>query len=88
MTASAEKRASKILKGPSSYNRLFDMLGDDQEKCDLLHRAILEHQMLTILQCVWHAKELTCQAWRNRIYDWLINLVKDYERLYGQKEAR
>jgi hypothetical protein len=83
MSSKAESAALEILKGPSSYNKLSSQLEGEQR--ELLHKAWMECQILTICQSIWNREQLTCQAWRDSMHELLMNRVKDYNERYGEK---
>ena len=79
MASNAEKAALEILKsGHSAYNELFAQLEGEQR--ELLRKANLEQQIQTMWQCMNTGRNLTCQAWRDNMSGWLMQVVKDYYR--------
>ena len=76
MSSKAENAAMEILQGPSSYNQLAAQL--EGEQLELLQKAWMECQILTICQSIWHRKQWTCQAWRDAMHGWLMNCVRSY----------
>lgn len=84
MSRNAEKMALEILEGSSAYNQLFNQLEGEQR--ELLWKASWEQQILTMWQCIVHAKPLTCQAWRDKMHGWLMNVVRDYHKHFDDKE--
>ena len=86
MASKAEKAALEILQGPSAYNRLRAQL--EGEQADLLWQAMWEQHILTIWQCMNTKRECTCQAWRDKMSGWLMQVVKDYHRHFDKDELR
>ena len=85
MASNAEKMALEILEGPSAYNQLYNQL--EGEQAELLWKAAWEQQILTMWQCIIIAKPLTCQAWRDKMHGWLMDVVKDYHKHFDAKEG-
>lgn len=86
MASKAEKAALEILKGTSAYNQLYHQL--EGEQAELLWKAMWEHQILTIWQSMNTSRNLTCQAWRDKMSEWLGQVVKDYHKHFDKDELR
>ena len=86
MASKAEKAAIEILRGQSAYNKLREQL--EGEQAELLWKAMWEQQILTICQSIWHRKQLTCQAWRDSMHEWLGQVVKDYHEHFDKDELK
>lgn len=85
MASKAEKAALEILSsGHSAYNQLYAQL--EGEQAELLWKAWWECQILTIWQCMNTKRECTCQAWRDKMSGWLMNVVEDYHRNFDTDE--
>ena len=84
MASKAEKAALEILQGPSAYNQLYNQL--EGEQAELLWKASWEQQILVMWQCMNTSRDLTCQAWRDKMSGWLMNVVNDYHRHFDKDE--
>lgn len=82
MSSKAEKAAMEILQGRSAYNELSAQL--EGEQLELLRKAWFECQILTICQSIWHRPQWTCQAWRDAMHGWLMNVVKSYHKYFDK----
>lgn len=86
MASKAEKAALEILQGPSAYNQLHEQL--EGEQAELLQKASLEQQIITMWQCMNTSPNLMCQAWRDKMSGWLMNVVRNYHRNFDKDELR
>lgn len=86
MASNAEKAALEILQGSSACNQLREQL--EEEQADLLWKAMWEQQILTMWQCMNTKRECTCQTWRDKMNEWLGDVVKDYHRNFDKGELR
>lgn len=85
MASKAEKAALEILQGTSAYNQLREQL--EGEQAELLWKAALENQILTMWQCMNTSRNLTCQAWRDKMSEWLWQVVKDYHNHFDKQQG-
>ena len=86
MASKAEKAALEILQGSSAYNQLYRQL--EGEQAELLWKASWERQILTMWQCMNMSRDLTSQAWRDKMSGWLMRVVKDYHKHFDEDEPR
>ena len=71
-------KAFEITANNSSYNELAEQLTKEQR--NLLYKAYLETQMLTIAQCIYGHKELVCDKYVDDICKWLSNIIGTYSK--------
>lgn len=67
-----------ITNNTSSYNELRKQLTDEQK--DLLFKAYLEVQMLTIAQSIYGHQDIVCDKYVNDMCKWLSNVIDTYNK--------
>ena len=67
-----------ITNNTSSYNELRKQLTDEQK--DLLFKAYLEVQMLTIAQSIYGHQDLVCDKYVKDMCKWLSNVIDTYNK--------
>lgn len=70
--------AFDITNNTSSYNELRKQLTDEQK--DLLFKAYLEVQMLTIAQSIYGHQDIVCDKYVKEMCKWLSNVIDTYNK--------
>lgn len=71
-------KAFEITTNNSSYNELAKQLNKEQK--DLLFKAYLEIQILTIAQCIYGQQDLVCDRYVRNTCKWLSNIIDTYNK--------
>lgn len=70
--------AFDITNNTSFYNELRKQLTDEQK--DLLFKAYLEVQMLTIAQSIYGHQDIVCDKYVKDMCKWLSNIIDTYNK--------